>query len=227
MRLAPILVIGALAVTAAAGADPNDLSNGVLLAHAVPQCDHCVGLDWCQQYGALWVIESCEEQVTNMPVSGSPIEPTVFLFVAAWNEDKAWCGTELGFSPDQDGPLYFTEYDLCLINALENSTGGWPGPGEGAAVVATDTPRQGNFQAVYHFLGYTYETTRLQLDVDPAQGFAGTGNCHVPAVQYGCETAGGQCFPEWDSGDPNPCGPPPPPALADHDLAAGVMDRSA
>ncbi len=177
-----LLALALLGFVAGAGAVPNDLSNGVFITHAPAGFAYSAGLDWCAEYDAQYGIASCEEQNNNMPITSSNVDPTLFYVVAAWNEDKLWCGSEFGISPDFDELFYFTEYGACLPNHLEISTDGWPGAGEGTAVVATDIQWEGNFQAVYHFLGYTYYTTRIQLDVDPAQDFAGTGNCDTPPL---------------------------------------------
>jgi hypothetical protein len=179
-----LLALALLGMVAGAGADPNDLSGGVLITHAPANFIYSPGMNWCAEYATQYGITSCDEQVTNMPVTGSALESTLFYVVAAWGEAKTWCGTEFGISPEFDGLFYFGEYGPCLVNNLENSTGGWPGAGEGTAVVATDTPWDGDFVATYYFVGYTYYTTRVALDVDPAQNFAGTGNCDVPAVVW-------------------------------------------
>lgn len=202
-----LLALALLGLVAGANAVPSDLSDGVLITHAPAGFVYSAGLDWCAEYGTQYGITTCEEQVTNMPITMSGLEPTLFYVVAAWNEDKIWCGTEFGISPEFDGLFYFTEYGPCLANALENSTGGWPGAGEGTAVVATDTQWEGNFVATYYFLGYTYYTTRVALDVDPAQNFAGTGNCDVPAQVWDAV-----CLGAVGTGDDmgNPCCPSVP-----------------
>ena len=161
-------------------ADETDLSGGVFITHAPAGFVYSAGMDWCAEYGVQYSIASCDEQNTNMPVLGDPNNPTLFYVVAAWDEAKVWCGSEFGISPDFDETFYFTEYGACLTNHLELPTDGWPGAGEGTAVVATDIQWEGNFQAVYYFLGYAYYTTQIQLDVDPAMDFAGTGTCPDP-----------------------------------------------
>ncbi len=172
-----------LASVMGTGANPNDLAGGVFITHApvFPVGTGC-WMGWCGCYyqGAVLGIESCEEQINNMPITSYHDDPTLFYVVAAWSEPKIWCGTEFGISSEFDELFYFIEYGPCLENSLEISTVGWPGAGEGTAVVATDTPWEGNFVPTYFFLGYTYTDTRIQLDVDPAQDFAGTGNCEIP-----------------------------------------------
>jgi hypothetical protein len=197
------LVLALLGLVAGANAVPNDLSNGVFITHAPADFVYSPGMDWCAEYANQYGIASCEEQITNMPIMG--LESTLFYVVAAWNEDKVWCGTEFGISADFAEDFYFTEFGPCLENNLEISTSGWPGAGEGTAVVATDIQWEGNFVPVYFFTGYTYNTTRIQLDVDPAQDFAGTGNCDVPALLWDAV-----CLGAVGTGDDmgEPCCPP-------------------
>jgi hypothetical protein len=178
-----LLALALLGLVAGANADPNDLSDGVLITHAPAGFVYSAGLDYCAEY-AQYGIASCAEQINEMPITYSSLEPTLFYVVAAWNEGKHWCGTEFGFGAGFAGLWYFTEYGPCLVNNLENSTGGWPGPGQGTAVVATDVPWDGNFVATYYFIGYAYASDIIPLDVDPAQNFAGMGNCDVPAVTW-------------------------------------------
>jgi hypothetical protein len=179
-----LLALALLGLVAGANADPNDLSDGVLITHAPAGFVYSAGLDYCAEYDAQYAIASCAEQINEMPALGYPAGETLFYVVAAWNEDKHWCGTEFGIGSEFAGLWYFVEYGPCLINNLENSTGGWPGPDQGTAVVATDVPWDGNFVATYYFIGYGYYADIIPLDVDPAMNFAGTGNCDVPAVTW-------------------------------------------
>lgn len=178
-----LLALALIGLVAGANADPNDLSDGVLITHAPAGFLYSAGLDYCELYGQ-YGIASCAEQINEMPALGYPNGETIFYVVAAWNEPKHWCGTEFGIGTAFAGLWYFVEFGPCLINNLENSTGGWPGPGQGTAVVATDVPWDGNFVATYYFIGYGYYEDIIPLDVDPAQNFAGMGNCDVPAVTW-------------------------------------------
>jgi uncharacterized protein YceK len=183
-----LLVLALMGLTLGAcgsivSADENDLSGGVFITHAPSDFVYSQGMDWCAEYGSQYGIVSCQEQITNMPLS-SPANQTLFYVVAAWNDEKVWCGSEFGISADFDGRFYFTEWGACLPDHLELSTPGWPGANEGTAVVAAGTVWEGNFVPVYYFTGYAYYSTRIQLDVDPAQDMAITGNCLVPAELF-------------------------------------------
>ncbi len=182
----------------------TDLSDGVLITHAPAGFVYSAGVDWCEEW-ATYGISSCEDQNTNMPVTGNPEEPTLFYVVCAWTEEKVFCATEFGFAAGTGSNFYFTEYGTCHPNTLELSTDGWPGPGEGTAVVATDIQFAGNWVPAYYFLGYAYYSDVLQIDVDPAQDFVGTGNCLIPpqiwdAVCLGAmgigDNLGAECCPD-------------------------------
>jgi hypothetical protein len=197
-----LLALALLGLVAGANAVPGDLSDGVLIAHAPAGFIYSAGLDYCAEY-AQYGIATCEEQINTTPITSSVLEPTLWYAIAAWNEDKLWCGTEFGFGTGFQDLWYFVEFGPCLINALENSTGGWPGSGQGTAVVATDIPWEGNFLATYYFIGYGYYQDIIPLDVDPAMNFAGFGNCEVPADTWdavclgamGIGTEGAYCCP--------------------------------
>lgn len=181
-----LLVLALLGLTLGANvdsikADQTDLSNGVLITHAPANFVYSAGMDWVSEYDATYAITSCAEQVNTMPITGAATSPTLFYVIDAWQEDKLFCATEFGISADFDGQFYFTEYGTCHPSALENSTGGWPGAGEGTAVVAAGIQFTGNYVPAYYFLGYAYYDSKIQLDVDPAQDFGGFGNCAIPA----------------------------------------------
>ena len=125
-------------------ADETDLSGGVFITHGPAGFTYSAGLDYCEEWAA-YGISTCGEQVTNMPVTGSPAEPTLFYVICAWTEEKTWCATEFGFAAGTGSNFYFTEFGSCHPNYLELSTDGWPGPGEGTAVVATDIQFTGNW----------------------------------------------------------------------------------
>ena len=161
-----------------AAADENNLSGGVLLTHHPPQLQYSSGYDLCEQYEE-FVISSCEEQVNRIDLNGDEAV-SVWYVVAAWDEPKTWCGTEFGFGTFNPDAFYFSDYGACLPNHLELSTNGWPGPNEGTVVVATDVVWSGNFLPVYYFVGRAYYVDTIPLSVDPAQEFAGFGNCSVP-----------------------------------------------
>jgi len=166
------------------GADPADLEGGVFIAHHPATFQYSPGLDWCEEYDGLYSISSCEDQNPRIDLDGNLGERSLWYVIAAWTESKTWCGTEFGFG-DFDPEIYaFLEYGGCIPNDLSISTDGWPGPNEGTAVTATDVQWDGNFQAVYYFIGYAYNEGQIPLDVDPDLSFGGFGNCATPSETW-------------------------------------------
>lgn len=208
-----------LCLAVAAEADPNDMHGGVLILHA-PDFSEAGNWDWCDQYhntghpDAPFGIASCDEQVNTAPVTGSSYEHNLLFVVAAWHEPKVWCGVQFGIAPEFDGLWYFIEYGPCHEDCLELSTDGWPGAGEGTAIVGWKLPWEGNFEAVYFFKGYSFEDTRLPLGLDPTHDFAGFGNCDEPAqvvaatclgaVDISSDGTGTYCCPV-PPGEPEAC----------------------
>jgi hypothetical protein len=103
---------------------------------------------------------------------------------------KEWCGTEFGFGQFDPAIVYFQEWGPCLANALVLPTAGWPGPVEGVAVVSTLDTWLGNFMPTYYFVTYNYGEGLIPLDIDPAQNFAGMGNCMSPSITWDAECLG-------------------------------------
>lgn len=185
-------------VTPVAAGDPNDLENGFLITHA--PSDYSYTLDACEgYYSAGWGIEDFDEQVTTMPVSS---DPALFYVVAAWAEEKAFCGIQFGIDESFAGHFYFTGFGSCLEDHLELSSEAWPGPGEGTAIVSTTGPWEGNFFPVYHFLGYAYEEDTIALGGHPLTGIAEFGNCDMPTLTWPavCLGAMGVGTPGWYCG---------------------------
>ena len=179
-----------LSIPTSANADPNDLSGGVFIAHAPPSLEYSSGYDWCERYQEVYSISSCEEQNPRIDLDGNLGERSVWYVIAAWEEEKEWCGTEFGFGSFDPAIYSFLDWGACHPNELEISTTNWPGPNEGTAVVATDTQWEGNFQAVYYFVGYAYFQGQIPLGADPAQSFVGFGNCDTPAIVWPAEDVG-------------------------------------
>jgi len=166
------------------GADPADLEGGVFIAHHPGSFQYSPGLDWCEEYGELYSISSCESQNPRIDLDGNLGERSLWYVIAAWTESKTWCGTEFGFGTYDPAIYEFLEYGGCIPNDLSISTDGWPGPNEGTAVTATDVQWDGNFQAVYYFMGYAYYEGQIPLDVDPDPSFGGFGNCATPSETW-------------------------------------------
>jgi hypothetical protein len=136
---------------------------------------------------------SCEDQNNRIDVSGHL--GCVWFVLAAWEEDKEWCGVEFGFG-EYDSPVFnFTASGPCFPDTgLEWSTPGWPGPGEGTVFGTTAAPWAGNFLPVYYFSGYAYSyygAGVIPLGANPATGSAGTTNCTHPEELWEAIELGG------------------------------------
>ncbi len=176
-RVCLALVCVGLQATIAA-ADPANLENGVLIAHHPSGLQYSAGQDWCQRYFQGFSIDSCGEQHNRIDLHGSEGESSVWYVLAAWDESKEWCGMEFGFG-EYDPDIYvFLDQGHCFPgDGLELPTVGWPGPNEGTALATTTMHWSGNFVPVYWFAGYAYKEGVIPLAADPANSFAGVGNC--------------------------------------------------
>ncbi len=187
MRCAALVLAAVLVWAVAAQADPSDLSNGVFIVHSPPAFDwSCYEMhqqDLCYCFGQPpQNIQSCEEQNTRIDGFAAHI----WYVVAAWAEEKLWRGTEFGFGTyDLDG-FYMVSWGPCFPSeGLEIPSENWPGSNEGTALAVVDTPWEGNFVAVYWFMGYAYGATcQMPLGVDPMTDFGGFANAEVPPEQF-------------------------------------------
>lgn len=181
---------------------PEDLEGGVLITHAPSGIQYSPGMDLCDPW-TTHGIGGCEEQINSMPAGTDPATQTLFYVVAAWEEDKQFCGATFGIGSAFGGHFYFTDYGACLSDAWTYATPSWPGPGEGVTVVSTQNGWEGNWLPVYAFLGYAYEEDEIPLDINPEHDFGGTFNCAYPAVTWdaaclgvmGVGTEGEDCCP--------------------------------
>lgn len=48
---------------------------------------------WCRHYWDNYRLEDCEDQVNRIDTE----QEVIWFVLAAWAEEKAWCGTEFGF----------------------------------------------------------------------------------------------------------------------------------
>ncbi len=145
--------------------------------------------NWFDTYG----IQSAEEQVNS--VTAVTYTPTIWFVVAAWPENKQWCGVEFGFADYAADLFAFYEYLPCFPgNGLEIPSPDWPGPNTGMACATTNEPWEGNYQNVYYFFGYAYgygQAGILPLAQDPVTGFAGFANCLHPPELFEPDCLGG------------------------------------
>jgi hypothetical protein len=142
---------------------------------------------WCQFYWDSLRIEDCEDQVNRID-TGSQV---IWFVLAAWDEEKEWCGTEFGFGEYDSDAFVITDFSPCWPeNGLEIPTSSWPGPSEGTAIVTTGAPWEGNFVPIYRFTGLAYEEGLIPLAADPATEFAGTSNCANPPESWAADSLG-------------------------------------
>ena len=190
MRSFCIATLLTLLFAEGAQADPTQLYGGGLITHYVPDLTYSSdppALGWCGEYMANHAISSFEETVCRIDVQ--TFLPCCWFVIAAWEEEKIWCGTEFGFDDYNPNIFLFTEYSPCYPpdGGLEIPTPGWPGPLEGIAFVVTGAPWEGNFVPVMFFGGYAYAYAGpglIPVGDDPATGFTGFSNCAAPPVPF-------------------------------------------
>jgi hypothetical protein len=172
----------AVSVVCVCSADESDLSNGVLITHHVPEIEYTPGgpsEGWCEYYLDNYAIYCCDHQNTRIDIG--PEAPSVWYILAAWEEEKEFCGVDFGFDTYDASDYGFADWGPCcalFIECLEISTAGWPGPNEGTAVATMEAGIwAGNFVPIYWFAGYAYGAAVIPLGVDPPTGDAVFGNC--------------------------------------------------
>ncbi|MBD3236432.1 MAG: hypothetical protein GF330_07000 [Candidatus Eisenbacteria bacterium] len=190
-------------------ADPGDLSNGVLITHHPPLIEFTNPPPvegWCDVYQDGFQIHCCSEQ--NARIDLDPGEGTVWFILAAWEEEKEFCGIDFGFGDYEADLFLFDDFFVCPpegTGALQWPTPGWPGPNEGVMVTRTGSIGwQGNFVPIYHFTGYAYGAGIIPLARDPQTGDAAFCNCIEPYELFDIECLGGmgiatdgiECCPE-------------------------------
>jgi hypothetical protein len=164
-------------------ADPLDLEGGVFICHHPPALvwsHEGYPEGWCRHYLDHHAIHSCAEQNPRLDATG--MDWTVWYVIAAWAEEKTWCGAEFGLGPFDPQLFTFTQWGPCFPSqGLEIRTPGWPGTRQGVALAIVDAPWAGNFVPIYWFEGYSYGGAGLiPLSVDPRTAFAGTSDCNAP-----------------------------------------------
>ncbi len=189
MRTAAFLLLSLVLTSTVVGADPAELSGGVLIAHHASQLVFSQDPPpegWCAAYDP-YAIGSLGE--VSPEIYGQDL-PVVWYVVAAWgSEEKTWCGLDFGFGDFDPLGFDFVEQGPCFpVDGLELPSGGWPGPNEGTAIVTTGQPWSGNWLPVYYFggyAGYTYGVqTSIALAEDPVTGDVTVSNCQSPPVVF-------------------------------------------
>jgi hypothetical protein len=192
-----VALIGMCATNALA--DENNLAGGVLITHYVtyPAIRYVTPL--CERYDTDpdFGIDDASEQVCRIDEVLPPpgyLNPAVWYVVAAFHEDKIWCGTQFGLGDYHPYVFYICGQGECLDNCLMIPTVGWPGPNTGISIAATDEVWEGNYRPIYYFQGYTYlamggdfTPTLLELTDYPGQDFMGFGNCMSPVQTWSAE----------------------------------------
>ncbi len=178
---ARVIIAMLLALVGTASAQESNLDGGSMIAHHPPGLAYTSdAVDWCGNYDSQYPLLAAGDQHNR--IDGDIGSGYVWYVIAAFFDDKIWCGTQFGFDAGYNPAMFYIDgYGPCLEGSLELPTAGWPGPHEGTAVVATSTPWVGNFQAVYWFGGYIYGETLMRIDVDPSVDFIGFGNCEAPS----------------------------------------------
>lgn len=162
-------------------ADPNDLSDGVFIAHYPPGIVYTIDpTDWCATYGQ-FAITHCEQQNN---IIDNP-NGAVWYVLAAWTDaDKVWCGVEFGMGNYDPYTLAFVGNGVCPTSALTIPYGPWPAPLTGMSLAATTQPWSGNFTPVFWFASYAYYPGQIPLAAHPGTGFGGFANCMSPPVGF-------------------------------------------
>ncbi len=180
-----LVIAGLLGVFATlAGADPNNLTGGALIAHNAGYWER-YHQPTCGTYYQYDPISSCEEQNNTMDTG-----TYAWFVIAAFDEDKRWCGVQFGFGDFDPGMMFFAEWGPCADVCLEYPSANWPGPLEGTVFTAPSSSSwSGNWIPVYWFLAYSYTAHGpgvVQLVPDPtaAVPFAGFANCLQVPEQF-------------------------------------------
>ncbi len=183
-----------LALTTAAAAD--DLTGGVLIAHAVPECAYTESPPegWC---AACYHEGVAIDQTTSQNPTLSVTETTHrdFVVLAAWVESKSFCAIEFGLGAYDPSLLLIEETAVCNEGSLVDATSGWPGPDEGISIsVARENAWTGALVPVLYLHGYVYAasygSTSVALIEHPETGFRGTASCDSPPQVYAAHDAG-------------------------------------
>jgi len=191
MRAVLLCVVAGFLLLEPVMADPSDLEGGVFIAHhpsAMQFSSDPPQEGWCQHYLDNYAITSCGEQVNRIDTT----QGVIWFVLAAWNEEKEWCGVQFGLGRYNPNTFTFIDWGPCYPDqGLELPSAGWPGPAEGtSAVTSRSTPWSGNYTPVYFFAGYAYAEDTLPLATDPRGRVGGTVSCQMPCALSAAEKYG-------------------------------------
>ena len=103
-----------------ASADPANLFGGVLIAHHPDGLVYSAGEEWCARYMDTYAIADANDQINRSDVASTVDNQDVWFVVAAFNEDKIWCGTQFGLGDYDAMAWYLTSGGgNCLAISLE------------------------------------------------------------------------------------------------------------
>jgi hypothetical protein len=175
-----LLSFVSVVATGTALGDRSDPAGGVFIAHYAAAMEYSntpPSEGWCQKYQSHHAIHSCAEQVTRIDTTA----PAMWFVLAAWDEDKEWCGAEFGLGEYSTDGYMITNHGPCFPSqGLEIPMPGWPGPSEGTSLAITDSSWSGNYVPIYFFAGVAYVATVVPLAENPNTHFAGTAGCQNP-----------------------------------------------
>jgi gingipain R len=195
MSRAWVLILLLLLTPGLAFSDSSNLEGGVFIAHHPPGLQFSAGQDYCQRYFQDFAIDSCSEQNNRIDLDGNQGQTSVWYVLAAWGEEKEWCGAEFGFAAFDSTIYGFTQWGPCFPgganDGLQLATTGWPGPNAGVSLSISSTPWSGNFVPIYWFMGYSYYQGEIPLAVNPGSAFGGTANCETPPQSWDATAFGG------------------------------------
>jgi len=182
---------------AAAGTWADDLSEGALICHNVPDLGYTTWIEdfggeaplswWCAQYEPL---AGCEDQINAIYNDADTFYDNFFV-LASWAEPKTFCAAEFGLGAYDAGLLSFVQHGACGWDpqSIPTTDPPWPAPNSGIAIAwAIENAPSGNFVPVYFFgcymYGSYYGSTTVPLIPDPSADFIGFASCDAPPVTY-------------------------------------------
>jgi hypothetical protein len=164
----------------------TDLTGGVLIAHAPEGVEFSTDAPaegWCSAYVPL---ANAADQINRIDAETG----TVWYVLAAWNEDKRFCGAEFGVDYSEDS-WGMVDYGGCFpVAGLEIPTANWPDPGSGTSLaIQGEEPEDqyfGSIVPIYYFTGYAYSATpgTFALTINPDSDQATAGGCGNPPILY-------------------------------------------